>query len=114
MLSPDRRGTFCVCFITLHNRCFNELSAEQQAAAMVSTVHSAVVLCHWRQQQQQQGEGCSNTYGALQQQYRYALDVLLPSAQLLIECVLLVPTADMASSCLQLITALMQQVNAAL
>jgi hypothetical protein len=43
-----------------------------------------------------------------------ALDNWLPAAELLVECVLLVPALDMASSCLQLITWLMQQVNAAL
>jgi hypothetical protein len=103
-----------VCFITLRNRCFSGLSVEQQAAAMLNTVRRAVRLCHWRQQQQQ-GDGDSKEYGGeAWQQCRRAVDVLLPSVQLLVELVLLVPTADMASSCLQLITPLMQQVNAAL
>jgi hypothetical protein len=100
--------------ITLCNRCFSALSAEQQAAAMLSTVRRAVRICQWQQKQQQQGDGCSNTYGSLPQQCRYAIDVSMPSAQLLTECLLLVPTADMASGCLQLLTPLMQQVNAAL
>jgi hypothetical protein len=112
---------FIVCCILSRNRCFSGLSAEQQAAAMLSSVRRAVRICQWRQQkqqqqqQQQQGVGCSKEYGGeAWQQCRRAVDVLLPSAKLLVELMLLVPTADMASSCLQLITALMQQVNAAL
>jgi hypothetical protein len=104
-----------VCRCNLRNRCFSALSAEQQAAAMLSTVHRALRLCGWQQQQQQQQDVCSNNFGEDPlQQCRRTAHVFLPSVQLLTECVLLVPTADMASSCLQLITPLMQQVNAAL
>jgi hypothetical protein len=106
-----------VCRMILRNRCFAELSAEQQAAAMLSTVRRAVRLCLWRQQQQQQQQEdcCRNGVRETpQQQFRRARLIELPAATLLVECLLLVPTTDMASSCLQLITPLMQQVNAAL
>jgi hypothetical protein len=87
------------------------LSAEEQAAAMASTVQRAVVLLRWQQQKQQQQEAAgSNNF--LDQQDR--LDWLFFRAlNLPVECLLLQPSADMASSCLTLFIPLAQQATTA-
>jgi hypothetical protein len=79
---------------------------------MLSTVRRAVTLCNW--QQQQPADVSSREHEPVQQQLQSALGNWLPAVSLLVECLLLVPTADMTSSCLTLMPWLGQQVNAAL
>jgi hypothetical protein len=82
---------------------------------MLATVRSIQHVAQWLLLQQRAPQTTSSS--SSQQQQQNALlqyhALWLPSLKLLVECLLLVPTLDMASSCLQLITWLMQQVNAA-
>jgi hypothetical protein len=79
---------------------------------MLSTAQQALAL--FQLKHQQPGQCGTVMYDESKQQLQACASLWLPAAQLLVECVLLVPTVNMASSCLQLITWLMQQVNAAL
>jgi hypothetical protein len=88
---------------------------------MLATMHSIQHILQWLLQQEESNTSSSSSSSSSsnrrqqQQQQASLLDhaLWLPSVKLLAECLLLVPTADMASSCLQLITLIMQPINAA-
>jgi hypothetical protein len=84
---------------------------------MTATARRIQHILHWLQQQHASRASSSSNGHQQQQQQQQAFLLVnalwLPTLKLLVECVLLVPTADMASSCLQLITRIMQQVNEA-
>jgi hypothetical protein len=88
-------------------RLLTQQTAAELAAGVAATTGRLLVVFRWLEQEADRAQ---------QQEEDLLLNPALwqPSLQLLVECVLLVPTADMASSCLQLITRIMQQVNAAL
>jgi uncharacterized glyoxalase superfamily protein PhnB len=90
-------------------RCITSLSADDQAAAVLSTVQRIAMLLQW----QQQSSGSSSSDGELTfQQQLTAVSRTCLSVSLLVECLLLLPGTDMASSCLQAIVLMMQQANA--
>jgi hypothetical protein len=80
---------------------------------MTATARRIQHILHWLQQQQASKHSSSSGRQQQQQAPLLKYQFWLPALKLLVECMLLVPTADMASSCLQLIALFMQQVNAA-
>jgi hypothetical protein len=78
---------------------------------MASTVQRAVTLLQWQQQKQQGGAGSSSDPSPFPDEY--LAGVSLPTLTLPVEILLLAPSADMASTCMQLITLLAEQANAA-
>jgi hypothetical protein len=86
------------------------LSAKEQVAAMASTVQRAVTLLQW----QQQGAAGTSSEATLDAELQGCLSRLqLQALTLPVECLLLAPSADMASSGLQLMTLLAEQADAA-
>jgi hypothetical protein len=83
---------------------------------MLATVRSMQHVLQWLLLPKESKTTSSSSSSGQRRQQQQALlldrSVWLPSLKLLAECLLLLPTADMASSSLQLITLLMQQVNA--
>jgi hypothetical protein len=103
--------------------CFRQLgdaTAAELDAAMVNTAsHALKVAEMWQQQHPQQTASSRSGTGAGVQQGQQLPQLMGPVHwqsvfKLLLECLLLAPTPDMASSCLPLMTLLLQQINAAL
>jgi hypothetical protein len=84
---------------------------------MLSTVQRAVTLLLWQEKQQQRNaagsSSCADPAEPQQQQQHRSERFTSYALRLVVECVLLVPTDDMASSCLELIPLLTQQAHAA-
>jgi hypothetical protein len=93
-------------------RRLTQLTAAELEAAMLSSAHCAVAIGKLWQQQANVIISSSST--GQQLPTLMAPTHWFPSFDVLVECLLLAPSPDMASSCLQLMTLLLQQMKAAL
>jgi hypothetical protein len=79
--------------------------------AMANTVQRALTLLHWKQQQQQQQQAAGSSSDVDSITDPGVAEIPLCAWKLPVECLLLQPNAEMATSCLQLFMKLTQLSN---